>query len=236
MPGGVRGAPRRWHQQPRGLRLAGAGGPGGEAAGVTALSQDSLWEERTGLGREAPVGSGSPACRLPQRKLRTCWGRAFEKSPSPHPGLPWGPALKNLPSGAGDVGSISHQGTEGPRASEQPSPRGTGTQPKHRPRVSQLRLDVAKHKRMNTRGKRGAEDPTCCCSASHAVVSDSATPRTTAYLASLSITNSRSLLKPMSVEPVRPSNHLTLCHPLLLPSISPTIRVFSNELALSNRR
>ena len=48
-------------------------------------------------------------------------------------------------------------------------------------------------------------------------------------LPSLSITNSRSLLKLMSIESVMPSNHLILCHPLLLPSIFPNIRVFSNE-------
>ena len=47
--------------------------------------------------------------------------------------------------------------------------------------------------------------------------------------ASLSITNSRSLLKLMSMKSVMPSNHLFLCHPLLLPSIFPSIRVFSNE-------
>ena len=59
------------------------------------------------------------------------------------------------------------------------------------------------------------------------------TPWTTACQASLSITNSRSLLKFMSTESVMPSNHLILCHPLLLsPSIFPSIRVFSNESAL----
>ena len=57
-----------------------------------------------------------------------------------------------------------------------------------------------------------------------------ATPWTAARQASLSITNSRSLLKLMSIEPVMPSNHLTLCRPLLLPpSIFPSNRVFSNE-------
>ena len=57
-----------------------------------------------------------------------------------------------------------------------------------------------------------------------------ATPWTAARQASLSITNSQSLLKLMSIKPVMPSNHLILCHPLLLPpSIFPTIRVFSNE-------
>ena len=59
-----------------------------------------------------------------------------------------------------------------------------------------------------------------------------ATPWTVARQASLSITNSQSLLKLMSIESVMPSNHLILCHPLLLPSIFPTIRVFSNESTL----
>ena len=62
------------------------------------------------------------------------------------------------------------------------------------------------------------------------------TPWTAAYQASLSTTNSRSLLKLMSVELVMPSNHLILCHPLfLLPSIFPSIRVFSNDLILHIR-
>ena len=60
-----------------------------------------------------------------------------------------------------------------------------------------------------------------------------ATPWTTVCQASLSITNSQSLPKPMSIESVMPSNHLILCRPLLLPpSIFPSIRVFSNESAL----
>ena len=63
-----------------------------------------------------------------------------------------------------------------------------------------------------------------------------ATPRTTAHQASLSITNSQSSPKPMSIESVMPSSHLILCHPLLLlPSIFPSIRVFSNESALHIR-
>ena len=62
------------------------------------------------------------------------------------------------------------------------------------------------------------------------------TPWTAAHKASLSITNSLSLLKLMSIEPVMPSNHLLLCRPLLLPpSILPSIRVFSNESALHIR-
>ena len=60
-----------------------------------------------------------------------------------------------------------------------------------------------------------------------------ANPWTAARQASLSITNSRSLPKLMSIESVMPSNHLILCRPLLLlPSIFPSIRVFSNESAL----
>ena len=62
-----------------------------------------------------------------------------------------------------------------------------------------------------------------------------ATSRTAARQASLSITKSRSLLKLMSIESVMPSNHLILCHPLLLPSSFPSIRVFSNESALRIR-
>ena len=59
------------------------------------------------------------------------------------------------------------------------------------------------------------------------------TPWTAAYRASLSITNTQSSLKFMSIESVMPSNHLILWHPLfLLPSIFPSIRVFSNESAL----
>jgi len=65
---------------------------------------------------------------------------------------------------------------------------------------------------------------------------DSATPWTTAHQASLSFTISRNLLKLMSIESAMPSNHLILCHPLLqLPSIFPSIRVFSNESALCIR-
>ena len=62
------------------------------------------------------------------------------------------------------------------------------------------------------------------------------TPRTAACHASLSITNSQSLLKLMSIESVMPSNHLILCCPLLLLlSIFPSIRVFSNESVLCIR-
>ena len=71
---------------------------------------------------------------------------------------------------------------------------------------------------------------------SHSVVSYSATPWTAACQASLSITNSRSLPKPMSIESVMLSNSLILCCPLLLlSSIFPSIRVFSNESTLRMR-
>ena len=63
-----------------------------------------------------------------------------------------------------------------------------------------------------------------------------ATPWTAARRAFLSVTNSQSLLKLMSIESVMPSNHLILCRPLLLlPSIFPSIRVFSNESVLCIR-
>jgi len=62
------------------------------------------------------------------------------------------------------------------------------------------------------------------------------TPWTAAHQASLSITNSRSLLRLLSIESVLPSNHLIICHPLLLPpSILPSIRVFSSESVLHIR-
>ena len=60
-------------------------------------------------------------------------------------------------------------------------------------------------------------------------------PWTAAHQASLSITNSRSSLKLMSIESVMPSNYLILCRPLLLPSIFSSIRVFSNESVLHIR-
>ena len=62
------------------------------------------------------------------------------------------------------------------------------------------------------------------------------TPGSVARQASLSITNSRSLLKLMSIKSVMPSNHFILCHPLLfLPAVLPSIRVFSNESVLCIR-
>ena len=58
------------------------------------------------------------------------------------------------------------------------------------------------------------------------------TPWTAACQASLSITNSQILFKPMPIISVMPSNHLILCHPLLLPSIFPSLKVFSKESVL----
>ena len=84
---------------------------------------------------------------------------------------------------------------------------------------------------------RGAWQPTQCSSAqSFSRVRLFATPRTAARQASLSITNSRSPPKPMSIELVMPSNYLIFCCPLLLlPSIFPSIRAFSCESALCIR-
>ena len=74
----------------------------------------------------------------------------------------------------------------------------------------------------------------CHCSVTQSCLT--AAPWTAALLASLSFTVSSSLLKLMSIESVMPSNHLILCRPLLLlPSIFPSIRVFSNESALRIR-
>ena len=71
---------------------------------------------------------------------------------------------------------------------------------------------------------------------SRSVVSDSATPWTATHQATLSITNSQSLHKLMSIESVMPSNYLILCHPLLFPpSIFLSIKVFSDESALHIR-
>ena len=67
------------------------------------------------------------------------------------------------------------------------------------------------------------------------VVSDSVTPGTAACQAPLSFTTSQSLLKFISIESVMLSNHLILCHAVLLTSIFPNIRVFSNEVALHIR-
>ena len=86
---------------------------------------------------------------------------------------------------------------------------------------------------------QGAQS-TCCITEpsvqfSCSVMSDSATPCIAAHQASLSITNSRSLPKLMSIESVMPSSHLILCLLLLLPLILPIIRAFSNESALHIR-
>ena len=74
----------------------------------------------------------------------------------------------------------------------------------------------------------------CCCAVTQSCLT--ATPWTTALQAFLSFTISWSLLKLMSIELVMPTNHLILCHSLLLlPSIFPNMRVFCNELALHIR-
>ena len=76
----------------------------------------------------------------------------------------------------------------------------------------------------------------CSVQFSHSVMSNSLRPHSLQHARPLSITNSWSLLKLMSIKWVRPSNHLILCHPFLLPpSNFPSIRVFSNESALRIR-
>ena len=85
-------------------------------------------------------------------------------------------------------------------------------------------------------GKRVRLDPILSSAQSLSRVWLFATPQTIARQASLSITNSQSLLKLMSIESVMPSNHLILCHPLPLPpSVFPSIRAFSNESVLQIR-
>ena len=76
-------------------------------------------------------------------------------------------------------------------------------------------------------GRRKCSFVLCCSSLSHVWLF--ATPWTAAHKASLSITNSQSLLKLMSIESVMLSNDLILCHPLFPPPVFPSIRVFSNE-------
>ena len=100
-------------------------------------------------------------------------------------------------------------------------------------------IDFLRRKRWVFHGLRASGagmEPGCPTrSLSESVQSDSVTPWTAARQASLSITNSRSLPKPMSIESVMPSSHLIVRHPLLLPSVFPSIRVFSNESALRIR-
>ena len=74
----------------------------------------------------------------------------------------------------------------------------------------------------------------CCCTVTQ-LYRTLCNPLTAAHWASLSFTISQSLLKIMSIKSVMPSNYLILCHLLLLPSIFPSLRVFSNESALCIR-
>ena len=85
--------------------------------------------------------------------------------------------------------------------------------------------------------KLGEVSPSCLLAQfSCSVMSNSATLWTAACQASLSFTISRTLLKLMSIKSMMSSNHLILCHPFLfLPSIFPSIRIFSNELGLPIR-
>ena len=132
-------------------------------------------------------------------------------------GLPGGSVVKNLLANAGDAGLIPGLGW---------SPReGTGNPPQY----SCLRNPM-------DRGAWWATIHQFSSVQSLSQVRFFVTPWTAAHQATLSITNSQSLLKLMSVESVMPSNHLILCHPfLLLPSIFPSIRGLSNESVLHIR-
>ena len=128
-----------------------------------------------------------------------------------------------------------HQKYQGPR----PSMKGAGTEKAGEPWA--LKADRPVEPQAVLRGfRQGAhlsEPPTPRTAVllvfRPSVVSDSAAPWAAARQAALSITNCRSSHKPTSIELVMPSNHLILCHPLLLlPSIFPSMRVFSNGSAL----
>ena len=126
-------------------------------------------------------------------------------------GFPGGVVVKYLPANAGDAGDTGLIPGLGR------SPGGGNGNPLH-------------YSCQDNPMDRGASVQSLSC------VRLFATPWTAARQASLSITNSRSSPKPRSIESVMPSDHLILCHPLLLlPSIFPSIRVFSNELALHIR-
>ena len=96
--------------------------------------------------------------------------------------------------------------------------------------------DIIRHLRKTSKMKDEPIKMTQFSSVQSLSRSDSVTPWTAACQASLCITNSQSLLRLMSTESVMPSNHLNLCHPLLLlPSIFSSIRIFSNESTLCIR-
>ena len=109
-----------------------------------------------------------------------------------------------------------------------------GILPTQRPNVSLLLLP---HCRRSLYPLSWKPRKSCSVQFSCSVPSDSLQPHGLQHTqASVSITNSHSLLKLMSMESVMPSNHLILCYPLLLlPSIFPSIRVFSNESVLQIR-
>ena len=95
---------------------------------------------------------------------------------------------------------------------------------------------IAAMKLKDTPWKESYDQPQFSSVQSFSRVQLFATPWTAAHQASLSITNSRSSPKPMSIESVMPSNHLILCHLFfILPSVFPSIRVFSNESTLRRR-
>ena len=140
--------------------------------------------------------------------------------------------LRLCASTAGDMNSIAGQGTEIPQAVQHSQKNFYSEQEKLFYRLWNKHFAILPN--LSTQLSTYSIQFSSVQSLSH--VQLFATPWTAAHQASLSITNSQSLLKLMFIESVMPSSHLILCRPLLLlPSIFPSIRVFSNESALPIR-
>ena len=117
-----------------------------------------------------------------------------------------------------------------------PSSAATKTKSRNFPGGPVVKTPAANARGMGSIPSQGTKISYATVQFSCPVISDSLWPQDSACQASLSINNSRRLLKLMSIKSVMPSNHLILCHPLLPPpSIFPSIRVFSNELLLPRR-
>ena len=169
----------------------------------------------------APVGNSSQhtwCCQGP-RNPSSC----TTSTPSPH----WG--RRKSSSAASGANSMDDSHTE---VGEKPHPNSRGSVAK---KEDQNHL----HELYKLIKPTWSTWQTLCLSQSQfsrSVMSNSATPWTAAHQASLPITNSQGLLKLMSIESLMPCDHLILCNPLLLlPSVFPSIRIFSNELTLCNK-
>ena len=134
-------------------------------------------------------------------------------------GLPWYcPGVESLPANAKDIGSIL--GWKDPTC-------GWAATPKHHNLWGQA-LEPLSHNWWSLHALSSVQF-------SHSVVSDSLWPHELLHARPPCITNSRSSLKLMSIVSMMPSKHLILCRPLLLPSVFPSIRVFSSESVLRIR-